>query len=309
MPKKNQKPGANKSEETFSLIPKEKLLAIYAVMLKCRLLEQRATMLFQHGKLRSDLHASAGVEATATAGVIDLDPADTLCLAPDDWLPAFVKGLSLETLFRALAPSSLHVDGPIQIEAERKNIFHALSDTDLQQVLLDRATASSIEEKGSVAAAFMPRGPNSLSEWQKTIHAAGSKRLPVIFVHYSDPAEATSSRSLTPEALLHGVPSIAVDARDPVAVYRVAYEAIVRARQLRGATLLECVIDRQPSSPGNDKTPVSDSIAADPVATMETYLKSKKIQPEAHNSEIIAAFIHELDLATRFLDKLSERDK
>jgi len=303
MPKKNQTPAASQSEETFSLIPKEKLLAIYAAMLKCRLLEQRATTLFQHGKLRSDLHASASLEATATAAVIDLEPADTLCLAPDDWLPAFVKGLSLETLFRALAPSSLHVEGPIQIEAERKNIFYALSDADLQQVLIDRANAASAEKKGAVAAAFMPHGPNSLSEWQKTIHAAGSKRLPVIFVHYSDPAEAPSSRSHSPEALLHGVPSIAVDARDPVAVYRVAYEAIVRARQLRGASLLECVIDRQPSSPADGKIPVADSITPDPVAAIETYLKSKKIQPEAHNPEIIAAFNRDLDLATRFLDK------
>lgn len=303
MPKKNQTPAETKVEETFSLIPKEKLLTIYAAMLKCRLLEQRATTLFQHGKLRSDLHASAGLEATATAAVIDLEPADTLCLAPDDWLPAFVKGLSLETLFRVLAPSSMHVDGPIQIEAERKNIFHALSDVDLQQVLLDRANAASAEKEGAVAAAFMPHGPNSLSEWQETIHAAGSKRLPVIFVHYSDPAEAPSSRSHSPEALLHGVPSITVDARDPVAVYRVAYEAIVRARQLRGATLLECVIDRQPASPADGKIPAEDSITPDPVAAIETYLKSKKIQPEAHNPEIIAAFNRDLDLATRFLDK------
>src|SRR3954471_19439884 len=171
MPKKNQKPAARESEETFSLIPKEKLLAIYAAMLKCRLLEQRATTLFQHGKLRSDLHASTGVEATATAAAIDLEPADTLCLAPDDWLPAFVKGLSLETLFRALAPSSLHVDGPIQIEAERKNIFHGLSDPDLQQVLLDRANAAAAEKKGAVAASFIPHGPDSRSEWQNTIRA------------------------------------------------------------------------------------------------------------------------------------------
>jgi TPP-dependent pyruvate/acetoin dehydrogenase alpha subunit len=295
MPKKTQTPAANKSEETFSLIPREKLLAIYAAMLKCRLLEQRATTLFQHGKLHSDLHVSAGLEATASAAVIDLEPADTLCIAPNDWLPAFVKGLSLETLFRSLAPSSLHADGPIKIEAERKNIVHGLSDPDLQQLLLERANAASAEKKAAVATGFIPQGPNSLSEWQKTIQTAGSKRLPVIFVHYSDPAEAPSSRSKDPEALLHGVPSIGVDARDPVAVYRVAYEAIVRARQLRGATLLECVID------GNSAG--ADPVTADPVAAMETYLRSKNIEPETHNPEIIAAFNRDLDLATRFLDK------
>src|SRR4051812_10859906 len=120
---KNQTEVEDGSAKTFSLISNEKLLAIYAAMLKCRLLEQRATALFQHGRLDTDLHVSAGLEATAAAGVVDLQQADTLCLAPNDWVPAFVKGMSLETVFRALAPSSLNLDGPTQIEAEHKNIL------------------------------------------------------------------------------------------------------------------------------------------------------------------------------------------
>ena len=303
MPKK-QTETAKAPEKTFSLISNEKFVAIYAAMLKCRLLEQRATSLFQHGKLDSDLHVSAGREATAAAAVIDLEPADTLCITPNDWLPAFVKGMSLETLFRALAPAALQVAGAVQIEAEHKNIYQALEKSDLQQLLLDRASAAAAEKKGTVAAAFIPQGAASLIQWQKTIQAAGSKKLPAIFIHYSDAAEDTQAgRAAKPEALLHGVPSIAVDARDPVAVYRVAYEAIVRARQLRGATLLECIVDIQSTSTNNGEGATVDPVAADSVAAMETYLKSKGIQPEAYNPEIISAFNRDLDLATRFLAK------
>jgi TPP-dependent pyruvate/acetoin dehydrogenase alpha subunit len=303
MPKK-QTETDKASEKTFSLISNEKLLAIYAAMLKCRLLEQRATSLFQHGQLDSDLHNSAGREATAAAAVIDLEPADTLCIAPNDWLAAFVKGMSLETLFRALAPTALQVAGAVQIEAEHKNIYHESGTCDVQQVLLDRASAASAEKKGAVAAAFIPSGTRSLAQWHKTIQSAGSKKLPAIFIHYSEAAqESQAGRSTKPEAFLHGVPSIGVDGRDPVAVYRVAYEAIVRARQLRGATLLECIIDIQPSSPNDGKSTTTDPIASDPVAAMETYLKSKGINAETHNPEIIAAFNRDLDLATRFLDK------
>ena len=53
--------------EAFSLISNEKLLAIYIAMVKCRMLEQRATMLFQQGQLASDLHGSSGHEACAAA--------------------------------------------------------------------------------------------------------------------------------------------------------------------------------------------------------------------------------------------------
>ena len=62
-PERKAKPAPPK--ETFSLISHEKLLAIYTAMLKCRMVEQRAAMLFQQGKLASDLHASFGREATA----------------------------------------------------------------------------------------------------------------------------------------------------------------------------------------------------------------------------------------------------
>ena len=103
--------------------------------------------------------------------------------------------------------------------------------------------------------------------------------------------------------MLHGVPTIAVDARDPVAVYRVAYEAIVRARQLRGATLLECLIET--AAPPSKEADQSDDgpIATDPVEAMEGYLKSKRITPVIDKQDIIAAFNRDLDLATRFLDK------
>src|SRR4051794_14237800 len=96
--------------KTFSLISNEKLLSIYAAMLKCRLLEQRATSLFQHGRLDNDLHTSSGREAIAASAVADLSHEDILCLAQGDWLPAFVKGMSLENMFRIVAPADLHLE-------------------------------------------------------------------------------------------------------------------------------------------------------------------------------------------------------
>lgn len=287
-------------EKPFSLIPDERLLAIYASMLRCHLLGLRATALFQHGKLDSDLHASSGLEATASAACIDLQQGDSLCLAPNDWLPAFVKGMSLEALFRALAPSSLLLGGSAPIEGESKNIILPSTKGDPLKILLDRASQALAAKNGAVAAVFISSGPDSLNKSRKAIEAAGAKRLPIIFVHYSGSEDAADSSSTQkPEALLHGVPSIAVDARDPVAVYRVAYEAIIRARQLRGATLLECLID----APGPSKTTDGDPVEHDSVAAMESYLKSKNIKPVIDKQDIIATFNRDLDLATRFLDK------
>jgi len=299
MPKNTK--AEKKPEHTFSLISNEKLLAIYTAMLKCRLLELRATALFQHGKLNSDLHASSGLEATAAAAAIDLTQQDSLCLAPNDWLPAFIKGLSLETLFRALAPSSVQGTATAQIEADHKNILLS-SKADPQKFILDRGLEALNARNGAVGAAFISSDKDALAQWRATIETAGKRKLPIIFVHYSKTDDAPSaSRSQKPEALVHGVPSIGVDALDPVAVYRVAYEAIVRARQLRGATLLTCMTD-QPS-PANGGVSGVDPAIPDPVAAMETYLKSKAIEYESQSRQTIEAFNRDLDMATRFLDK------
>ncbi len=299
---KTQKKSQNADAKPFSLIPEEKLLAIYTAMLKCRLLEQRATALFQHGKLDSDLHASARREATAVAAVIDLEPADTLCIIAGDWLSSFVKGLSPETLFRLLAASSSQLNSGAEIEASDKNILSSVPKLDLSQAVLNRASAASSTKNGAVALTFIPS--DSLAKWQKCIQLSATKKLPAIFLHYVETAEAASpSTSQKPDALIYGVPSITVDALDPVAVYRVAYEAIVRARQLRGATLLRCILPNQPgSAPGNGGDPLPPDSPIDPLDTMERYLKSKGIETENAKSQSLAGFNHELDLATRFLE-------
>jgi pyruvate dehydrogenase E1 component alpha subunit len=311
-PERKAKPAPPK--ETFSLISHEKLLAIYAAMLKCRMVQQRAAMLFQQGKLASDLHASLGREATAPAIAIDLQPGDSLILSAGDWLPALVKGMTLESLFHALSPASAQLDGdaaPSASEIEHKNILPAGDKAEAPVSLRDRALAAQAAKQGSIVAVILPSNEQSLKPWHDVMAAAASQRLPIVFVHYADAVEQPgaakpSRKSKNPSALIHGVPAIAVDALDAVAVYRVAYEAIVRARQGRGATLLECATHTAISIPGSAKEgePSSNLLRlTDSISTMETYLKSKGIEPAPHNQQIVAAFNHELDLATRFLDR------
>lgn len=306
----NPKPELD-AQEIFSLISNEKLLAIYAAMVKCRMLEQRATALFQQGKLDADFHASAGREATAAAVAIDLRQEDTLSIAPGDWLPAFAKGMALESLFRALAPAAVQNGTSPAALAEHKNILVPSSNASQPDTVRERAANAFAQNKGAIVVAFLAPEPGSLKPWQKTMAAAAAKKHPIVFVHYVEPLSkairtrensGSKSKLRHPEALVYGVPAIAVDALDAVAVYRVAYEAIVRARQARGATLLQCTLHFGPATIGID-APSADETLVDAVSAMETYLKRKGIEPELHNRSIVAAFHPELDLATRFLKR------
>jgi TPP-dependent pyruvate/acetoin dehydrogenase alpha subunit len=297
-------------QDTFSLVSNEKLLAIYSAMVKCRMLEQRATLLFQQGKLDSDLHASSGREASSAAIAIDLQPTDTLSIAAGDWLPAFVKGVTLDNLFRALAATTAQLSGQQALapaDLEQKNIL-AGEDAHRPEAIRERADRARDAKGGAIVTVILPLAEEALKAWHNVMAAAASQKLPVVFVHYvADQASEppTSRKSKNPDALFHGVPAIAVDALDAVAVYRVAYEAVIRARQGRGATLLQCAAHPSASSSSianGDGAPAISPATIDPISSMENYFKRKGIEPEQHNHEIVAAFNRDLELATRFLD-------
>src|SRR3569833_317013 len=180
MPKnKSQNQVEDSPAKTFSLISNEKLLAIYAAMLKCRLLEQRAADFFQRVKLGSDLHLSAGREATAASAVIDLQQEDSLCLGQGDWLPALVKGMSLENLFRVLAPTALQKDEAVHLEAERKNIIIPSPKVDLTRGVVEHASTAMTARTGAVTVSFISSAADSLPQWRKSIQAEGAKKLPI----------------------------------------------------------------------------------------------------------------------------------
>ena len=286
--------------ETFSLVSNEKLLAIYSAMIKCRMLEQRATELFQQGRLASDLHASSGREAESAAIAIDLQPNDALSIASGDWLPAFVKGMPIEKLLRTLASPSSHLDGHSTTAASdlELKIPLAFDEAHRPQSVRESAIAAQGAKDGAIVTAILPSA-ELLQPWHSLLADAASQRLPIVFVHYvsNQLSETPANRKgKNPDALFHGVPAIAVDAWDAVAVYRVAYEAILRARQGRGATLLECLAHLDTSVETNEN-------AGDPVSSMENYLKRKGIEPKQHSQQIVAAFNRDLELATRFLDQ------
>ena len=91
-------------------------------------------------------------------------------------------------------------------------------------------------QRGSNVVLCLSRPERSaLQDWQEAMRAAGELSLPVVYV-----LDATRHKpNFAAEPF--GFPTITVDAGDPIAVYRVAEEAIKRARRRLGATLIACV--------------------------------------------------------------------
>lgn len=113
------------------------------------------------------------------------------------------------------------------------------------------ALAFAMEGQGRVAVSFIGEGATSLGEWHEAINACSARRLPAIFcvennqTALSTPVhENSSARVFADKATGYGIPGITIDGTDPEAIGAAFTWAAERARDGRGATLIELVCMR-----------------------------------------------------------------
>ena len=274
---------------------------------------EQASTLFAGGRLSRDLRASVGREASAAAIVVDLQPGDAVSLANGDVMPAFTKGLSLESIFRAL---SARPTGPASRDAVLNGnggeLLRIISSPDAGSQLdaiFKFAGAAKQTRRGDIAIAFFDASASE-TELSAAIGLAGAKLLPIVFVRFTAHAEPERSKTAlsggrpAPDTLIDGSPAIVVDGSDAVALYRVSFEAIARARQYRGPTVIECSMSLPINPASETKSSIyeaSGPLGLDPLVNMENYLKGKRIWNEGAKRTMVAGFERELDLATSFL--------
>jgi TPP-dependent pyruvate/acetoin dehydrogenase alpha subunit len=241
----------------FSLISNEKLLQLYATMLKCRAIQERLRILVKENKLAVSLDAFGNQEAASVGVTIDLLPEDTVSPQPGDIIPFFISGLPLQDLLRSL----LRPISPARsIAAQFKTAIKA-------------ARLNKLSNNKRIAVAISGESA-SIGPWQEAQASAELHGLPMIFLSWNHIPLKTKA---------HRLPAITVDGNDVVAVYRVACEAIAHARIGNGPTLIECqpyILD-----PG------------DPILNMEKYLIRKGIFSKEFEHRITAKFSRELNAA------------
>ncbi|HEY5256165.1 MAG TPA: thiamine pyrophosphate-dependent enzyme [Acidobacteriaceae bacterium] len=297
------------------LISHEKLRHIYRMMLQSRLLDERVGILEKQAGFEGDRPSSSGLEATAVGAAIDLRIADTLASSHRDFLLSYLKGEPLVAIISqlfwhaqpqhrgGLAPddcgyATLNDDLPTSTVAAQLNMCTHV------------AIANQQKNNDNVVMFFSGEGSVTLNPWQDALHFAGQRSLPIVFVrnnkHYPEPVLTIleSTRDDTnAETVAYGFPRIAVDGKDAVAVYRVAYEAIERARSGGGPTLIDAQtlpeygFDEMDRAQNRATDEIEKSESQDPIAAMERYLTGKGLFSKGWKSEIIAAFQQELNQA------------
>lgn len=298
----------------------EVLKRLYSYMLECRMVEERARLLFRQGKFAGNYYAAVGQEATEVGATIDLRPEDTVAPSHRNFVTNIMKGTPLKAMYAQLYARKTSPDqgrsSPAHCGYAPLNIITPASTIAAQlNIGTGVALAYKLQHKDNIVVALSGDGSTSLGLWHEAVNFAGVHKLPIVYVIENNLwAESVSVRlqtaveDLSVKAEAYGFPGITVDGNDVVAVYRVAREAIARARRGEGPTLIECKTYRwyghSEIDPAKYRTAEELEYwkSRDPIPAMERYLQKQGMWSDTWKQQLIDEFNKEIDAAIEFAE-------
>ena len=275
------------------------LRKLYAAMLRCCMVEERAEELDRSHRLKSPMQRR-GLEATTIGSLIELRAGDAISTElgfaahilsgrPLGLYFAELYGLCSEYL--AFAPEAAH--SAICLLPRAQTIAAQLD------TAAGFALALKELQRSNVVLVHLPDGANALGYWHDAATLAAAERLPIIFVAISELVGRFGNSDLRQRASTYGIPGITVDGGDLVATWRVAQESIHRARSGAGPTLIDSQIPvMQPNSDAH--------AAGKPLARMQHYLKKRRLWDESWKNELVQKFAAEIEEAQAFFAKAGD---
>lgn len=233
-------------------IAKEAMMDMYLRMVRIREFENKAQSLFAEGKIPGFVHLYLGEEAVAT-GVCE-------CLRDDDYITSthrghghiIAKGGDLKYMMAELFGKATGYckgkGGSMHIADRDRGILGANGIVGAgHNIAVGAGLSASYRGTDQVCACFFGDGATNQSTFHEGLNMAAIWNLPVVFVcennNYGISMSQTRHQAIkdvSDRAAAYGMPGIAVDGNDVMAVYEAASEAVARARKGQGPTLIEC---------------------------------------------------------------------
>jgi 2-oxoisovalerate dehydrogenase E1 component alpha subunit len=253
----------------FAGLTKETLLEMYYYMLLARKIDERMWLLNRAGQIAFVISCQ-GQEAAQVGAAFALDKTkDYIMPYYRDIGVVLVYGMTARDLFlsafaKAEDPNSGGRQMPGHFGCKRLRILTGSSPVATQLPhAVGVALASRMQGKDIVAYTTFGEGSSNQGDFHEALNFAAVHRLPVIFlcennkyaisvpIHKQLPVTSVAVR-----AQAYGIPGVSVDGNDPIAVYRAVKEAVLRARNGDGPSLIEAVTYRlvPHSSDDDDRT-------------------------------------------------------
>lgn len=271
------------------LIPNARLRQIYLAMVQARLLGNALAK----RRLGENM---LGLEACLASTSVDLGPGDFVSDALLGGTVDFLRGKSFRyvaggtvkvpcdvTLESVLRPNGMVSKRGLKADCGAPSRLPAIPGHEARiwsalGIALSLKTQHAYERAktktnadGGVVVVYARPGEISPLIWRKALAFAAEQLLPVLFVVLPSVRAKANAGAMCAVAHRSGIPGMAVDAGDAVALYRVAQEAIGRARIGGGAALMECVPFVLEGTKSRAQGP------ADAIAGLEAYMLGRGV--------------------------------
>ncbi len=234
-------------------LTQEKLLEMYRQMLTIRRFEEKASELYKNGKIPGDVHLCIGQEAVAVGICATLRREDLIAVTHRAHGQVYAKGADLKKMMAELFGKRTGYckgkGGSIHLADVEAGVLGANGIVGGSLGIgTGAALACLLKRNGNIAVTFFGDGASNRGTFHESLNLASIWKLPVVYVCENNffamssfQRDAMAVQNISERAAAYGIPGVTVDGNDVVAVYETGLEAVRRAREGKGPTLIEAI--------------------------------------------------------------------
>src|SRR5271156_3565552 len=295
------------------------IVSLYRNMVLIREFELKAREVFRTGRMPGFIHVYIGEEAVATGVCAQLRIDDYVASTHRGHGHALAKGVTpraaMAELLGAVTGCSGGRGGTMHLYDPTVG-FLGSNGVVPPGILIASGAGLSAKLRGTdqVAVAFFGEGGSNNGAFHEGLNMAAPWDVPVVFVCENNLyatempfSKATRNTNVASRAAAYGMPGVQVDGNNALDVYKVAGEAIGRARGGGGPTLIECLTYRwfghHEGDPGvayRTKEEINEWKQRDPIQRLKNDALNMGMATEKHFEGVRADVDKEINDAAEF---------
>lgn len=243
------------SPEYLPIISKEELKKLIEIALYNRIFDQRMILLQRQGRLGFYL-TSTGEESTIVGSAFCLEFTDPIFLSYRELGSLLIRGVPKNQIVDQLYGNEDDLS-----KGRQMPVHYAFKEFNIPSISSPVATqlphacgfayAAKHKKTGQIALAYTGEGSISEGDFHMALNFSGAFKVPAVFIirnngyAISTPESVqTAAETLASRGIGYGVPGFQVDGNDILAVIKITREAVARARNGLGPTLIEALTYR-----------------------------------------------------------------
>lgn len=295
------------------------LIEIYHKARLIFLCDERIRALISAGQLKIVYYSPKGQEIISAAVSVNLSAKDYLVTTYRGIHDQLAKGMPLKDLFAEYGGrvngSCKGKGGPMHITYPQQGIM-ATTGIVGSGIPIANGLALAAQMRGDnrVTVCNFGDGATNIGAFHEGLNLAAVWRLPVVFICqnnlYAESTsleEGTATTNISQRAGSYGIPGVQVDGNDALSTYGAAKQAVERARDGAGPTLIEARTFRLMGHYFGDpsayipKEQLKSAVAAEPVPLLRAALIELGMTPVAALDEFDQRIKEELDEAVAYM--------